>query len=417
MLLSELNERCVRIGDYIEFHVKKGEGTASLIESDCLIIRPSLSTAFVLSNFPELNGASPESSERAEYEDNEFIDIDEYRYSYAVLATEVRTVEDIYVALRRQNLEAAELIFSYAGLVSAYKLGESIAKEDNSLMSDRYYDLRTWRGMHSYHASHGESFENPSRKPNSKPYRIGVELEVVAKSRSDFEYLTNLKSNWMTMERDSSLPTGLGIELVTIPLNPSDAKSPAMWEGAISMLSRHANAWKRSECGLHVHIGREIFGNDPEKASATLGKLLYLYHLHLNGTDLNTRIFGRASAYHERDGKTQEGMAVKVLGSEVLKSKSVVKRLDKSLKDKSSEERYFDINIRNSNTIEFRKGKGSINVDRIVSIVTYCEMMVEYAKVRNWTQITYEDFTEWMRKKVAKTSPLKRYFADSECEF
>lgn len=403
MLLSNYSNAILNVGNYIEFN---WNGTSAFL------VRTSL-RPFFISTESRVDGTSLNSEERALFEN---IDFAVFRYSWVIPEIK-KTIGDML-----RWLTGDRSIFSNIGecvVISSNCLDGispmEIPAEDESLMSPRYESERTWRGMHSYHDSHCGVFSNDPIKANRKPYRIGVELEVAAKNRGKYAKLTKLKSNWLTMESDASLPDG-GVEIITIPLSPKDAKDPEMWRDMVTKVSSLADSWNKSSCGLHVHIGREILGEDAEKASATIGKLLYLYHHFLNGTSLNTKIYGRLHAYHEQNGRTAEGDAVKTLGSAVLKNKEIIKRLDSSLKEKSASSRYFDINLENTKTIEFRKGKGSINADRIVSVITYSEMMIEYAKVRSWERISYDDFVGYVRKNLPKTSPLKKYFPDGECE-
>lgn len=403
MLLSNYANVAFNEGNYIEMNWN-GNRVFLIRTSD----RP-----YLISAIPSLVGTEPTRSEKAGFDN---IDFNIFNRSWAI-PNRNHTIGEIIDWLVRDrdiysNIGESEVLSSNCldGVTPM-----EIPAEDLSLMSPRYKSERSWKGMHSYHDSHREVFSNDPKKENKKPYRIGVELEVAAKSREKYAELTRLRSNWLTMEGDGSLPT-YGVEIITIPLSPKDAKDPEMWEDMVNKVSTLANSWTRPECGLHVHIGREILGGNAEKASATIGKLLYLYHHVLNGTPLNSKIYGRSHAYNERDGKTTVGDAVKTLGSTVLKSKEIVKKLDDSLKARTSTSRYFDINLENRNTIEFRKGKGSINVDRIISVITYSEMMIAYAKVRPWEKISYDDFVGYVRKNLPKTSPLKKYFPDGESE-
>jgi hypothetical protein len=179
-------------------------------------------------------------------------------------------------------------------------------------------------------------------------------------------------------------------------------------------LSDKAKSWDSPRCGLHVHIGREILGSNPEQQSETIGKLLYLYHHFVNDTPMNKKIFGRDRAYNEKDGKTREGDAVATLGSGVLKLKEIKDTLKKGMIEKSSSDRYFDINLQNSNTIEFRKGRGSIKVSRIIMVIEYCEMMCKYAKSAKWEEISKDAFVSYVVSNISKESPLYCFFEAGE---
>jgi hypothetical protein len=129
---------------------------------------------------------------------------------------------------------------------------------------------------------------------------------------------------------------------------------------------------------------------------------------------MNTKIFGRDRSYNEKDGKTKEGEAVATLGSQVFQLDGVKDKVKKGMIDKSSTDRYFDINLTNSATIEFRKGRGSIKASRITMVISYCEFMCEYAKSVKWEEISKENFVDYMKKSVSKDSPLYSYFESGE---
>ena len=288
-----------------------------------------------------------------------------------------------------------------------------------SFINDKYTSDRIYNGVHSYHSHHGETHNKA--KTATRGHRIGVELEIEFNASSGKTMWHNkAKSNWFYSERDGSLSDSTGVEIITIPMNPKDIKNRETWEPLIDYLSGKAKSWDSPRCGLHVHVGREILGSNPEQQSETIGKLLYLYHHFVNGSSMNTKIFGRERAYNEKDGKTKEGDAVATLGSGVLKLKEVKDTLKKGMIDKSSTDRYFDINLQNTNTIEFRKGRGSIKASRIIMVIEYCEMLCKYAKQAKWEEISREKFVDYIVDKVSKDSPLYRFFEAGErcdCSF
>lgn len=264
----------------------------------------------------------------------------------------------------------------------------------NVFFSDLYESRVKFTGFHSYHSHHGCDMNKP--KGNYRGYRIGIELEVEFYDYNLHQEFINKESNWFYLESDGSLGN-FGCEIITIPLRPQEAKSKDFWSTLTDYLKSRAESWNTGRCGLHVHIGREILGKNEEQQSETIGKLLYLYHHFVKDTRLNHKVYGRDRAYNDHDGKTDMGNAAKLLGSDVLKSKSVSDKVKQSMTRKSEEGRYFDINLKNSATIEFRKGRGSINATRIAMVVDYSERMCIYAKNTPWQQISYEDFVSFLR--------------------
>lgn len=265
-----------------------------------------------------------------------------------------------------------------------------------------YETSESYSGLHSYHYHHGIHMNEPIRR--WRGHRIGVELEVEFDSNFDRTLFCDKPSNWFYRETDGSLGS-YGAEIITIPLLPKDAKNEDVWTTLTSQL-RNATSWDTGRCGLHVHIGREILGKSIEEQSETIGKLLLLYHEFVKDTRLNIKIYGRDTAYHDHCGKTDLSTAVKHLGSAVLKDKDVKDRVKNSVISKSHETRYFDINLQNDHTIEFRKGKGSINPKRIAMVVEWSEILCKYAKMTPWQQLSYSDFCNFAFA-VAKSETLK----------
>lgn len=276
-----------------------------------------------------------------------------------------------------------------------------------------YTTGNVYTGIHGYHS--GRRY-NGLVKPSKTPYRIGVELEVECNSSYIKNQINaNFKSNWLLMERDGSLSSN-GIEFITIPMTPKSIKMRNTWMDFIDMMSSRAKSWNTRTCGLHVHIGREILGDNAEEQSETIGKLLFLYHHYIKEHPTNVKVYGRDRCYSEQDGKTSEGVAVKTLGTSVLKVRDVKDKLKKSMTERSNRDRYFDINIRNEYTIEFRKGRGSLNVDRITAVIEYSELLCLYARKVKWDKISDTGFFEFARMKVKRTSPLWRFLASEEYE-
>lgn len=254
-----------------------------------------------------------------------------------------------------------------------------------------------YRGQRSYHFHHGVEPNEPI-KP-FRGWRIGVELEVEFRDKDERTDFADAASNWFYRESDGSIGSvdSYGIEIITIPLLPKDAKDEQFWEQLTDELQDKVNAWDTNgRCGLHIHIGREILGKTPEQQSETIGKLLYLYHHFVKETRLNVKVFGRDRGYNERDGKTPTGDAAKMLGSKVLRDKDIANRVKRDMIYKSEQTRYFDINLTNDHTIEFRKGRGTVNPKRIAGVIEYCELMCLYAKITPWQQIDYNDFVSYL---------------------
>lgn len=351
---------------------------------------------YIFSNWSELNGSIPDNWRHISETGN-------FAYSW-----------NMCVGVTHQSWE--ELLNSWEFAEVSFQedtASEDTASEDTEtpmvreFINKKYSTDNLYVGQRSYHT--GAVFNAPKK---AHDFLVGVELEVEFDDEDDRETFNEMNSNWFYREFDGSLG-GFGCEIITIPLLPNDAKDEKMWEPLCGTLTRlGASSWDTGRCGLHVHIGREAFGRDTAEQRETLGKLLFLYQHELNGSALNTRIFGRSRSYNENDGKTEEGYAVKLLSdgdaytNSVLKDKKIQEKVGEAMREKCRYDRYFDINTRNSRTIEFRKGRGSLKPKRIAAIVEYCLLMVRWTRRTPWTNLTYGSFTSYLQS-WARTELLK----------
>lgn len=271
----------------------------------------------------------------------------------------------------------------------------------------KYTTTNVYEGVNSYHASHCSGYLNQPNVPFTG-HRIGIELEVEGNSSNCYYDISSKKSNWFTRERDGSLGCN-GIEFITIPLLPSDAKSYETWMPLCDYLKTRAKSWDTGRCGLHVHIGREILGDTEEEQQLTLGKLLIFYQGDIEDWSNAIAVFGRDRCYHQPDGDTEEIKAVKCLGKAVLKDADVFNQVDAAMKRRFGSQRYFAVNLTNSHTIEFRKGRGSINADRIIAVVTFVEAICLFCRSTNAHELTLDNFKQYLFHNVPCGNPVYRY--------
>lgn len=272
---------------------------------------------------------------------------------------------------------------------------------------DNYKTDNIYQGIHSYHNSHSSGYMNRPSVPFSG-HRIGIELEVEANNSDFYHEIVNKKSNWFTREHDSTLGV-YGIEFITVPLLPADAKSYAVWQPLCQYLKDKATSWDTNRCGLHVHIGREILGTTEAEQQMTLGKLLIFYQGDVEDWVKATAVFGRSSCYHQPNGTTEELKAVKLLGKSVMKDPDVYAKVDTAMRNKFSTSRYFAINLMNRATVEFRKGRGSINADRIIAVITMVEAICLYCKATQPHDLSLESFKQFLWNNVPCGNPVYRY--------
>ena len=301
------------------------------------------------------------------------------------------------------------------------------AEEERRALGFAYsenYSTDSWyTGRHDHHHSHRSGFVMNKPTLSSKyPFKVGIELEVIANDEASDRKITELKSNWFYMENDGSLETN-GIEIITVPLRFEDAMSADFWRPFTEWLSRYAKSWSKSCCGLHVHIGNEVFSTDGMDSDMLKAKLAYAYNYCIDNDEINKKVFGRATGYSSSKCKTKTGDAVETLGdltdgkSTLLKMKKVQDAIVDETKRRMRDDRYFEINYSNAKTTEFRKGRGSINCERISSVVMYCYLMTQWTKKEKWENLlNIAEFKAFLDKNAKDAHPLRRFLSSDESD-
>ena len=279
-------------------------------------------------------------------------------------------------------------------------------------ISKNYKKDHLYSGMHGYHAHHGCAMNDPKGYSVRKG-RIGVELEVEFTDDAKCSEFKRAKSNWFYLERDRSIGgrDTEGVEIITIPLRPQDAKSPEFWrDGLTSHIADHAISCDTcGRCGLHVHVGNERLGGHSLAIQENQAKLIYFHEHHLRDLPLTESIYGRSRSYNEADGRTYHGEEFRRVHKMMMKDRAKQVELTMKTREHNNRCRYHAINIINSRTTEFRLGKGSLNPMRIAAVVEWCDLQCDYARTHNWGQMSVEDFIEYL--KIRATDNLKVFIA------
>lgn len=280
-------------------------------------------------------------------------------------------------------------------------------------ISKNYKRDHLYSGIHGYRRHHGQPMNEP-KGYSVKKGRIGVELEVEFDTESAASEFKSSKSNWFFLEHDGSIGRygWDGVEIITIPLRPQDARDPEFWgEGLTRHIADDARSWDTcGRCGLHVHIGNERLGGHPLTIEENQAKLIYFHEHFLKDLPMTEAVYGRSRSYHELDGRTDHGAEFSRVHKMMIKDrKKQIELKDATRNNRNCNYRYHAINVTNLKTTEFRLGKGSLNPMRIAAVVEWCDLQCEYARRINWGQMSVEDFIDYL--KIRATDNLKQYIA------
>lgn len=277
-------------------------------------------------------------------------------------------------------------------------------------------------GRSEYHSSQTDLRQTFLMKDDPLP-SVGVELEFIASAAPGTHMYMALKSNWFSLERDGSLPSDFGHELVTVPLPAAKYLDPRLWNAAHNLLAPYAASSDSDKTGFHVHVGLDVFdaafvGAPGFLAAADrrrLGAIMALtcYYAFLP-QDFLSSVYGRENGpFRGRSFPDRLDPVVAALRRESMKAgdlrdavawtfaadngdtlatalaylQSGKRDANPSLMKTTRQNAYnlavtghqTEINLSPEHTIEFRRGKGTLNPEAMLRMVDLSALCVRYA--------------------------------------
>lgn len=218
--------------------------------------------------------------------------------------------------------------------------------------------------MRNYHYFPSE-WSIPNNDDLKEPL-IGLELEAYAPSK----YIFNNTSNFFYIQHDGSLSDEKGgVEITTIPMTFDQL---IVDEGGIDILTKDfmprfsCYSQKVNETGFHIHISKIDFN---KKVCILLKRAFYCFPY-----DFITELFGRTNGgYCMADSQIQRLMEYGIHPSAA--SESGLEKIFQPYCDS----RYTELNFTNAKTVEFRRGKGTVDAVAIKSILDFCYHIYKYS--------------------------------------
>lgn len=216
----------------------------------------------------------------------------------------------------------------------------------------------------SYHCF-PDTWTRPDNNNLEEPL-VGLELEVYARNNYIFEN----KSNFFYLQRDGSLSEeNGGTEITTIPMSFEELVREG---GGIDILTKDfmprfsCYSQKDNSTGFHIHLSKVNFN---KKVCILLKKAFYCFPY-----DFITELFGRTNgSYCLPEPPIQRLMEYGIHPSAASES-----GLEKIFQP-YCETRYLELNFTNSKTVEFRRGKGTVDSVAIKSILDFCYHIYKYS--------------------------------------
>ena len=258
----------------------------------------------------------------------------------------------------------------------------SYDEENDTLYCDRCAPAND--KIKSYHEHHGCEmyYTAKGRVPLTtfaKYGGLGIELEV-EKRGSSFKERNEiaeqvekiLGEGRVVFETDGSLTDGF--EIITSP-HTLRAFKKLDFKSVLETLSKlDCRSHDGGNCGLHIHFSKSLLGE--KFYSLNLAKLIYFYHKHYDA-------FFKISRREINSADRWAGKIYPV--TEIIENhtpRKAIQLIQERIVANSWRDRYLCINLRNTATIEFRMGRGTLKYETFKNwIDLHMALMINVHKV------------------------------------
>lgn len=190
---------------------------------------------------------------------------------------------------------------------------------------------------------------------------LGIELETEALSNNEMAWalINAIGRDRICCKKDSSLENGC--EIVTQPMSPRYHLESGLWQ-EVSRICREYNATshENGRCGLHIHVSRNFFCPDKwsDRVSYSLDRIFQRFKPHM------INFSRRSECAANRWSEIVDNYRIDIKPDDDVFTKAV-----KWGKSCDTDGRYRAVNLRNSQTIEFRLFRGTLKVSTILATI------------------------------------------------
>ena len=229
---------------------------------------------------------------------------------------------------------------------------------------------------------------------------LGVELEIDKGDKNEF--IERVEKEEIYFKKDGSLSED-GVEIVSHPATLSYHREKLGWNDIIEIARLcDFKSHDAGNCGLHIHINRSFLrnGNGVKTEELNITKLLFI---HERFFDQILKLSRRTRAQLDRWARSyfsEEEMSIKKV-NEVAKSRW--------------QGRYYMINLENSDTIEFRFFRGTLNLVSFFAALEWvdfiCRLVVD-TSIAQIVKLRWENLVQQVDEK--KYPHLKKYLRERD---
>jgi hypothetical protein len=221
-------------------------------------------------------------------------------------------------------------------------------------------------------------------------YGMELEVESCDNSMSDgMKVIKDSLDDFVYFKADGSLDRGY--ELVTFPFSFNYYVEAIDFKFLSGLQELGYRSWSAGTCGLHVHISRTGFSSS--------GHVWKFAQLILSNQHAWSKLAGRTSSrWASFDSETNGIMKV--------------------LKGEKFPERYCAVNLSNTDTIEVRIFRGSLNERRVRSAIESIDCAIQYTRTLsvhdiNQGALKFGRFADWVNENRTDCAS----FIDLMCEY
>lgn len=251
--------------------------------------------------------------------------------------------------------------------------------------------------VNSYHTNKGvETYYGKANK-NGLWSGLGFELEVEPNGRVDerktLRQIYNVLDKHVTFEHDGSLSSG-GFEIISQPHTISEFYK-VDWEKMLDTLrANNYISHDSGHCGLHVHLSRNMFGNNQETQEENIAKMIMFYEKFYDRiVKISRRDLSGARQWANRH-YANDLYCNYVYTNSSPKTKTMIEK-DYAKKSVKCCDRYKCVNTTNRHTIEIRIMRGTLKSSTFFASIDFILTIAKNSKKISWAKA--HDWKEWLK--------------------
>lgn len=247
-----------------------------------------------------------------------------------------------------------------------------------------------WRFLNESGGKIYKGFQNiaPTFENDKKKAQMFFSLDIVPNTKAHHNGFRNFKSNWLYI-------THRGCNRICVNTTPVDVKTCiefGRYTDLLKRLSTISTSWDANNTHFIVNIDKRLIKNQDD-----FFKMVYFYHFVLS-QDVKRRIFGR---YEETScnisGVTDYTKNISEFSDILLKKKDARGKVMREMREMMPYQRGLTTSL-DGRYIQFQLGRGSLNETRLIAIMRFCLLMIDYIKTTKWNEMNNIQFVALAQK-------------------